>query len=89
MMPDNQPSTEAVRARVRQETERHLALPLIGEVRIPPPDSIGYDVGIGVLAALEVIEWPVAVSLAVAHFLIHRRHASRIEKAIGEALEEA
>ena len=43
-----------------QMYSRRMDLPMLGEVALPPPDKVIYYAGIGVLAALQVIEWPIA-----------------------------
>ena len=43
---------------------------------------------LGVLAAVEIIEWPVALVLGAGHFLVQEDH-NRVVQEIGEALEEA
>ncbi|MFJ9365746.1 hypothetical protein ACIRRA_15200 [Nocardia sp. NPDC101769] len=63
-------------------------LPVIGRVRIPRPEHLAYYGALGVLAAAEIIEWPVALILATGHWLIQDQH-NRIAHQIGEALEEA
>ncbi|MEU6587407.1 hypothetical protein [Nocardia sp. NPDC046763] len=62
-------------------------LPVIGRVRIPRPEQLAYYGALGVLAAAEIIEWPVALILATGHWLIQDQH-NRIAHQIGEALEE-
>ncbi|MER7005973.1 hypothetical protein ABT297_23435 [Dactylosporangium sp. NPDC000555] len=59
------------------------ARPLIAEARwvlkaaasaLPPPPRLLYYGGVGVLAALGVLEWPVAGALAVGLWIAGRRH---------------
>ncbi|MFJ8634856.1 hypothetical protein [Streptomyces sp. NPDC093568] len=57
-------------------------------IQLPPPDQLAFLGGVGVLAALEIIEWPVALVLGVGHQLAHSRHG-RMLREFGEALEEA
>ncbi|MEV8511775.1 hypothetical protein [Dactylosporangium sp. NPDC051484] len=61
------------------------ARPLIAEARwvlkavastLPPPSRMLYYGGVGALAALGVIEWPVAGALAVGLWIAGRRHTS-------------
>ena len=55
-------------------------------------DTPGYDDFVveemGALAAVEIIDWPVALLLGVGHALMHNEH-SRVAQEIGEALEDA
>ncbi|WP_234382797.1 hypothetical protein [Streptomyces dysideae] len=57
-------------------------------VELLPPEQLAFLVGVGVLAAFEILEWPVAVVLGVGHQLAHSHHG-RVLREFGEALEEA
>ncbi|MER5225589.1 hypothetical protein [Streptomyces flaveus] len=57
-------------------------------LELPPPEQLAFLAGVGVLAALEILEWPVALVLAVGHQLAHSHHG-RVLREFGEALEEA
>jgi xanthosine utilization system XapX-like protein len=63
-------------------------LPVIGTVRLPAPEHIAYYGAIGLLVALEVIDWPVAVLIAGGHALANRQHGRTIQE-LAEALEDA
>jgi hypothetical protein len=64
----------------------NVPLPGVGTVRLPPPHHLAFYLGVGALAALDCIEWPVALLLAVGKALAdNRSHASLRE--FGEALE--
>jgi hypothetical protein len=76
------------RSRPASSYARQVRLPIIGDVAVPPPDKIAYYVGIGVLAALQVIEWPLALVITAGHILADQ-HLSGIAKGVGEALEQA
>jgi hypothetical protein len=65
-----------------------VSVPLIGKVGLPHPQQLAYLAGIGVLAALEIIEWPAALVLAVGHTLMTQQHSRALEE-LGEALDEA
>lgn len=56
-------------------------------IRLPSPDELAYVAGLGVLAALEIIEWPVAVVLGAGHVLVSG-HRNKALRDFGEALEE-
>ena len=73
-----------------QAVARHsVTLDLLGvRVELPPPDQLAFLAGVGVLAALQIIDWPVALVLGVGHQLAHSHH-SRLLREFGEALEEA
>lgn len=57
-------------------------------VELLPPEQLAFLAGVGVLAALEILEWPVALVLAVGHRLVHSHHG-RMLREFGKALEEA
>jgi hypothetical protein len=78
----------AAARRVDEVEHTAIDLPLLGTVRLPRPEHLAYYGAVGVLAALEVIEWPVAVLIATGHALAHRQHNRTIHE-LGEALEEA
>lgn len=63
-------------------------MPVVGEVTLPPASHLGWYAGVGVLVALEILEWPVAVVLAAGQALADNQH-NRVLEDFGEALEEA
>ena len=65
---------------------RHMHVPVVGEVVIPPPDRVAYYAGVGVLAAVGLIEWPLAVVVAAGHVLADQNLFSRL-RGLGEAAE--
>lgn len=65
-----------------------VSLPVVGAVGLPHPQQLAYLAGIGVLAALEIIEWPAALALAVGHALVTQQHSRALEE-LGDALDEA
>ncbi|GLZ56587.1 MULTISPECIES: hypothetical protein [Micromonospora] len=67
---------------------RRVQLPMLGEVAVPPPDKVAYYAGLGVLAALQVIEWPIAVVITAGHLLADQ-HFSGLVRGVGEALQDA
>lgn len=52
------------------------------------PDQLAFLAGIGALAALEIIEWPLACIIAAGHLLADQRRSETLH-AFGEALEQA
>jgi hypothetical protein len=64
-----------------------LDLPLVGRVNLPPLYHLGWYAGLATLAAIEIIEWPIAALLAVGKALADNHH-SRLLMEFGEALEE-
>lgn len=74
-----------------QATERAgitVRVPFVGGVTLPPAEQLAYLAGVGVLAALELVDWPVAVVLVLGHELAASRN-HRLLRDFGEALEEA
>jgi hypothetical protein len=65
-----------------------LDLPLVGHLDLPPPYHLVWYAGVATLAAIEVIEWPIAAILAVGKALADNHH-SRVLMEFGEALEES
>jgi xanthosine utilization system XapX-like protein len=89
MAEDSAPTThrDAVE-RVRQAQSFTVTLPVVGRVRVPRPEQLAFYGALGALAAVEIIEWPVALVLGVGHALMQNEH-SRVAQEVGEALEEA
>jgi hypothetical protein len=63
-----------------------ITLPGLGPINLGPVDQLGYLAGLATLAALEIIEWPLACVIAAGHLLADQRRSS-ILHAFGEALE--
>jgi xanthosine utilization system XapX-like protein len=74
--------------KVRESQTFAVDLPILGRVRLPRPEQLAFYGALGVLAAVEIIEWPVALVLATGHLLLQDEH-SRVAQQIGEALEGA
>ncbi|WP_208117135.1 hypothetical protein [Streptomyces sp. NBC_00582] len=76
-------------AAARTVKNHSVTLDVLGtRVELLPPEQLAFLAGVGTLAALEILEWPVALVLAVGHQLAHSHH-SRMLREFGEALEEA
>ena len=71
-----------------QTYSRRVDIPMVGQVAVPPPDKLAYYAGLGVLAALQVIEWPLALVITAGHVLADQ-HMSRLVRGLGEALQSA
>ncbi|HET9656709.1 MAG TPA: hypothetical protein VFP72_15250 [Kineosporiaceae bacterium] len=76
----------AVLRAIKQNTIR-VALPVLGEIRLPPGDTLAWLGGLATLAALGIIDWPVTVAVGVGHLLAHQQRL-RLLKDFGEGLEE-
>ncbi|NGO14464.1 hypothetical protein G5C60_44475 [Streptomyces sp. HC44] len=89
MTPSTVTSQTASGAAERAVTHNTVAFDLFGtRVELLPPEQLAFLTGVGLLAALELLEWPVALVLAVGHQLAHSHHG-RVLREFGEALEEA
>jgi hypothetical protein len=90
-MADKSPRAESHRSavdRVREAESFAVQLPVLGRVRIPRPEQLAYFGGLAALAAIEIIEWPVALIIATGHVLASQHH-NRLAEELGEAIEEA
>lgn len=74
--------------RVRDAQTFAVNLPVLGRVRIPPPDQLAYYGALGALAAFEIIDWPVVLAIVAGHALASNHH-NKVAQELGEALEEA
>ncbi|MDI9915765.1 hypothetical protein [Rhodococcus sp. IEGM 1379] len=79
---DQRSAVEAVRSAHRFE----LNLPVLGAVPVPPPEQLAYFAAMGLMVAFEIIEWPIALTIAAGHLLATDQH-NRILEEVGEALE--
>ena len=84
------PATPSARAAAERAVTHHaVTLDVFGaRLELPPPEQLAFLAGIDVLTAVEILEWPVALVLAVGHQLAHSHHG-RVLREFGEALEEA
>jgi hypothetical protein len=78
---------DAVEA-VRDADTFAVTLPGFGRVRVPRPDQLAYYAALAGLAALEIIDWPIALAIGAGHALANSHH-NKFAQEIGEALEEA
>lgn len=83
----NVPHRSAV-DRVRDAETFAVTLPAIGRVRIPRPDQLAYYGALAGLAALEIIDWPIALAIGAGHALASNHH-NKVAQELGEALEDA
>jgi hypothetical protein len=63
-----------------------VTIPMVGRVNLPPVDELVFMAGIGALAVIGAVEWPIAVVLGAGHALANRRR-NRLLREFGEALE--
>ncbi|MFR9805499.1 hypothetical protein ACL02T_24910 [Pseudonocardia sp. RS010] len=71
-----------------QDNSVRVEIPGLGTVRLPAADSLAWIGGLATLAAVGILEWPVAAAIGVGHLLSRQRHL-RLLRDFGEALEEA
>lgn len=60
----------------------------LGQVSLPPLDHMAFYAGVGILAAVELVEWPVALVLTVGKVLADNR-TNKTVRAFGRAFESA
>jgi|GEM_PF-1150385 hypothetical protein len=67
----------------------HLAidLPVVGTVLLPRPEQLAYYGAVGILLALEIIDWPIALLVVTGHALAQQQHNRAIQQ-FGEGLED-
>lgn len=78
---------EAV-AHIRDAEGFSVELPILGKVTVPRPEQLAYYGGLVLLAAFEIIDWPVAAAVAAGHILASNHRSEMLEQ-LGEALEDA
>jgi hypothetical protein len=78
--------------RLRAEVERlhrtGITLPLVGwRLPVPPPELLTFYAGLAAAATIELIDWPLAVAIAVGHELARSRRPG--VRGLGESIESA
>ncbi len=63
-----------------------VRVPVLGELTLPAPEQIAFIGGVGVLAVIGVLEWPVAAILGIGHVVATQSHRKMV-RGLGEALE--
>jgi hypothetical protein len=81
------PQREAVQ-KIREAETFVVNVPVVGQLEIPRPEQLAYYGGLAALAALELIDWPVALVIGAGHLLAANHH-NRLLEELGEAMEEA
>jgi hypothetical protein len=79
---------ESAIGKMRERAGAAAHVPGLGSVRLPPPNRLVFYAGLGLLAVLEIVEWPIALIVGVGHLLADQPHW-RLGQGVGEALEEA
>ncbi|UUO02932.1 hypothetical protein M4D79_06820 [Mycolicibacterium novocastrense] len=66
-----------------EDAERFsIRLPVIGRVGVPRPDQLAFYGALGLLAAIEVIDWPVALLLGAGHAVAVRHLNGEAPRAV-------
>jgi len=65
-----------------------LTLPAVGAVQLPSKGTFAYFGAVAGLAALGLIEWPVAVIIGVGH-LLAQQHGNALLEEFGQGLSDA
>ncbi|ANS31413.1 putative membrane protein [Rhodococcus opacus] len=60
--------------RVRRGERFAVTLPILGRVSIPRPKQLAFFTDLGALAALGIIDWPVALVIAAGQVLASEPH---------------
>jgi hypothetical protein len=77
----------AAAERAARHSSTQMRVPVLGTVRLPAREELAFLGGVGVLAVVGAIEWPVAAVLGAGHLLASNRR-NRALREFGEALEE-
>lgn len=74
---------------VQEAKKFSVRLPVVGTVSVPPPDQLAFYGVLGLLAAVEVIDWPVALAIGIGQAVVARhlndQHAAATEPTAVEA----
>lgn len=67
-----------------------VELPIIGRVPVPSPRQLAIYAALGGLAAIEIIDWPVALAMGVGSALVSRKLSvlETREEELAEAIEQ-
>lgn len=80
-------SQRAAVQHIREGETFFVNVPIVGQVEVPRPEQLAYYGGLALLAAFELIDWPVAAVIAAGHLLASNHHNHLLEE-LGEAMEE-
>lgn len=73
---------------VAESDTTSLRLPCGIRLDLPPAQHLAWYLGVAVLAAAEIVDWPVALILAAGKALADNRHSAALRE-LGDAFEEA
>lgn len=74
--------------RIREAQTVRMNVPIIGRIRVPHVDHLAFYGGLATLAALSILEWPMALVLGAGQALAESQH-DRVVRGFGDALSEA
>jgi len=63
--------------RVVQAKKFSVRLPVVGKVTVPPPDQLAFFGVLGALAAVALIDWPVALAIGLGEAVLARHFSDR------------
>lgn len=79
---------DRLRAAVERLHQTGITVPLVGwRMPVPPPELLTYYAGLAAIAAVDLIDWPLAVVIAVGHELARSRWPG--VRGLGESVESA
>ena len=79
---------DRLRAEVERLHETGITVPVVRwRLPVPPPELLTFYAGLAALATLELVDWPLAVVIAVGHELARSRRPG--VRGIGESVESA
>jgi hypothetical protein len=62
---------------VKRAKRFSIRLPVVGKVAVPPPDQLAFYGALGALAAVGLIDWPVALAIGVGQAVVARHFGDR------------
>jgi len=74
--------------RVTAMPPRRAAVPLSRATRLAQHPRFTWYAGLAVMAALEIIEWPLAILMIAGHEIAHRTHSQELRE-LAEGVEAA
>jgi hypothetical protein len=75
-------------ARVERPYKVSQSSPRSVSPTLPAPEQLAFYAGVGAMAVLGIMEWPVVAALVVGHLLVNTQH-NKVLQSLGEAFEEA
>jgi hypothetical protein len=85
---DKQVNGRAAAQRVNKAEHLAVDLPIVGTVQLPSPEQLAYYGAVGILIALELVDWPLALLVVTGHALAQQQHSRAIQE-FGRGLEDA